>query len=241
MIITKCPVCLSRQAVFLRYLKGKRTAKYFKLYFCANCRSLFNFSAYKEDDKALIADKQWHINHFDRNTKRAIPLLNELKNLYPQAETFLDIGCGIGATVLQARRLGWEAVGIEPNPFAVEYAKDQFSLNVTCDYFKQDSFKNKFDIISCIHVLEHTETPRLLLKAAIETLNRPGLLYLSVPFKKKEKLWKYILFPNYKDSPFFDNDVHIIHFSHKSFRLLAEEFGVTSYKKMQDGYVFEFK
>lgn len=240
----ECPVCMSKRTFFLRCLKGQRTANYLRLYFCRNCHSLFNSSGYREDEKALIEDKEWHINHFDLVSKNTDILLNRLKEVYPKAKTFLDVGCGIGTAVLQAKSLGLDAIGVDPNPFAVEYGRERFSLDLRCNYFSPDLFQTKFDIITCTHVLEHLENPRKLLGEAIETLNAPGLLFVSVPFKKRLILnLIYILFPNFKGTPFCDNDVHITHFSHRSFRLWANEFGAQSYEYVKDGwqgYIFKF-
>ena len=241
---TQCPVCQGKKIISLRNLKGQRTAKYFRLYFCSNCHSLFNPSGYKEDENILMSDRQWHIDKFDYKSKNVSILLSKLKKIYPQAKTFLDIGCGIGATVLQAKSLGLEAEGVEPNHFAVEYAKDKFSLDLKCDYFRENLFSHKFDLIICDQVLEHLENPRQLFKAAIKTLNRPGLLYISVPFRKDPiRQLLYTAFPNLMGTPFFDNDVHITHFSHRSMKLWAKEFGANSCELIKcggKGYIFSF-
>ena len=240
----KCPVCSTKNILSLRKLKGKRTGNFIELYLCGNCYSMFNPSGYKENDNALKADLEWHIEKLDNKSNKALQLIKHLIEIEPEAKTFLDIGCGIGATVLQAKSLGLIAEGIEPNHFAVEYAQKKFSLNLKCDYFQENSYENKFDLIICDQVLEHLENPRQLFKAAIETLNRPGLLYISVPFRRDPiRQFLYVAFPNLMGTPFYDNDVHIVHFSHRSMKLWAKEFGANSCKLIKcggKGYIFKF-
>jgi SAM-dependent methyltransferase len=43
---------------------------------------------------------------------------------------FLDLGCWVGFTLDEARRRGWEAVGVEPSGFASAYARDRLGLDV---------------------------------------------------------------------------------------------------------------
>lgn len=242
---SKCPACYNQNIVYLRNVKGQRTDKELKLYSCNNCHSLFNPSGYVEEENALKADLQWHIDWFDYNAKKAPLLLNKLTSLLPQAETFLDIGCGIGATVLQAKSLGMKAEGVEPNCFAVEYGKKKFDLDLKCDYFRENLFTDKFDLIVCEQVLEHLEDPRQLFKTAIATLNRPGILFISVPFRKDViRQLIYNAFPNLPGTIFYDNDVHITHLSHRVMKLWAKEFEVDAYKRIKcygTGYAFQFK
>lgn len=234
--MTGCPVCLSTRLFYIRHIKGQRTGKYLRLNFCVNCHSLFNPSEYKEDDKAMMADKNWHVSNFNKVTNRTSILLTRLKAFNPTPRTLLDIGSGVGATVLQAKSLGFDAIGVEPNHYAVNYAKEQFSLDLRRDYFNRNLFQNRFDVITCIHVLEHLDNPRKLFQDAIETLNRPGLIFLSVPFIRAITLPIYTLFPNLRGSPFHDNDVHIIHYSHKAFGMWAQEFGAHSCEYIKDGW-----
>ena len=240
----KCPACNSPDLVYVRDLIGQRTGDTLKLYRCKNCDSLLNPSGYVEDEQALKTDLKWHLDWFGYNSQKAPLLLKKLISLYPEAQTFLDIGCGIGATILQAKSLGLKAEGVEPNRFAVEYAQEKYSLDLKCDYFGKDLFTQKFDIIVCEQVLEHLEQPRQLVEAAIATLNRPGILYIGVPFRKDlVRQTIYNLFPNLPGSIFCDNDVHITHLSHRSMKLWAQEFQADACQRIKccgTGFAFQF-
>ena len=240
----RCSVCESQNTNYVRQIKGQRTGKLFSLYFCQNCFSMFNPSGYKENNDALKLDLEWHINKFEDKKRNASELIQKLITIKPDARTFLDIGCGIGATVLQAKSFNLEAEGVEPNHFAVDYAKEKFAVDLKCNYFQESLYDRKFDLIICDQVLEHLENPQQLFKAAISSLNRPGLIYISVPFRKDPiRQIVYTAFPNLPGTLFFDNDVHITHFSHRSMKLWAEKFNADDYEFISiagKGYIFYF-
>jgi len=245
MLKNQCPVCNYHKLFSIRHLKGERTGKLFRLWFCRNCHSLFNPSGYREDDEQLCLDVDWHSNNYDDSVKKAELLIYNLLSEHDKAKSLIDIGCGIGSVVTTAKSFNLKAVGVEPNRFAVDHAKKKFGIELVCDYFKNGICKQKFDLVTCISVLEHLEKPRILLKDAINTLNPGGLLFVSVPFRGRNvlKVLMYILFPNLKGTPFSLNDEHIVHFSHKSIQMLAKEFGATSCKHVTwgwNGYLMRF-
>jgi len=73
---------------------------------------------------------------------------------------------GIGSSMRVARDFGLIASGVEPNPYAVLYAKRVYSLDIVCTYFDNNLFSKKFDFITIISVLEHLTDPRTLLEKA---------------------------------------------------------------------------
>ena len=241
----ECPVCNAKNTIIVRNLRGQRTGKLILLYYCNSCYSMFNPSGYRENNDVLKSDLEWHINNFDEHKIASDRLvIKQLMEAHPRAKTFLDIGCGIGATVMQARDMGLEAEGVEPNRYAVDYAKEKLSLNLTCNYFRKDLYERKFDLIVCDQVLEHLENPRQLFEAAVYSLNRPGLIYISVPFRKDPlRQLIYTAFPQLPGTLFFDNDVHITHFSTHSMKRWAADFQADSYQFIKiagRGCIFSF-
>jgi 2-polyprenyl-3-methyl-5-hydroxy-6-metoxy-1,4-benzoquinol methylase len=141
----------------------------------------------------------------------------------------LDIGCGIGTTLYIASELGLKVQGIEPNPYAIKYAKEHLPFNFIEGYFGPGSVSSNFDIIILDMVLEHVPEPRALVKEVFKVLNPGGILYLSVPNMKGgilRVLYSLIHQRGYK-SLFVDNDVHINHFSKKSISIMMKQNGGT--------------
>src|SRR3989304_2165739 len=72
--------------------------------------------------------------HFQRNylgtrETQAIPLWNEildaLERIVPARGNLVDVGCGVGTFLLQARRRGWDGRGVDISPDAVALACDR--------------------------------------------------------------------------------------------------------------------
>lgn len=114
--------------------------------------------------------------------KRFINLPFELAQLVHRPKgRLLDLGCGSGKSLLIAKQLGWDVVGLEIDPSAVKAAREQ-GLNVVQGDFRQlKQFKNEFDGIICSHVLEHVHFPLELLQLITEALRPKGVLMLSLP------------------------------------------------------------
>jgi len=109
----------------------------------------------------------------------------------PNKGKLLDVGCGSGNTLLSARQLGWDVVGLEIDSNAVKTAK-QRGLNVLEGDFRQlRQFENQFDCIICSHVLEHVHYPLELLEMLTKALRPQGVLMLSLPNAKSHVLEEF--------------------------------------------------
>ena len=101
--------------------------------------------------------------------------------LYPKVWTkvkgrVLDVGCGIGDFV----RLTKNAVGIDINPFNVEFCKKNgidAHLFTTTMPFNDDTF----DTVLFDNVIEHIYDPSLVLEEALRVLKKNGTLIIGVP------------------------------------------------------------
>ena len=94
----------------------------------------------------------------------------------------LDIGCGDGNMLFQAREVGWETYGIEPSNAMVRHCREDLKLNVVQGYFEEAIFPHDyFDCIVVSHVLGHVPDPSAFLDKAHDLLKTGGLLLLIVP------------------------------------------------------------
>jgi len=95
----------------------------------------------------------------------------------------LDVGAGKGEFVKEANQSGFKAVGVEPSPKFCKYGRKQFGVTMYEGQLNQveELKKEKFDIITLNHVLEHIDAPNKLIKSFHEYLTEDGLLFLEVP------------------------------------------------------------
>jgi 2-polyprenyl-3-methyl-5-hydroxy-6-metoxy-1,4-benzoquinol methylase len=93
----------------------------------------------------------------------------------------LDIGCGNGSFLEFARGAGWQVVGIEPDPKAVEAARSR-KLDVrqgSVEVFSAE--QEQFDGITLGHVVEHVHDPGTVLRACHRLLKPRGWIWLETP------------------------------------------------------------
>ncbi len=91
----------------------------------------------------------------------------------------LDIGCGGGILCEPLARLGAEVTGIDENDKAILVAKKHAQeMNLKINYklgnITDINFKTKFDVITCMEVLEHVKSVDLLIKKSRESLKSGG-------------------------------------------------------------------
>jgi SAM-dependent methyltransferase len=93
----------------------------------------------------------------------------------------LDVGCGNGDFLQFAQRAGWEAIGVEPDPKAVEVAHAR-GLTVHLGGLETlEAESEAFDGITLNHVLEHVHDPRATLEQCYRLLKSSGWLWLETP------------------------------------------------------------
>lgn len=103
-------------------------------------------------------------------------------NRFKSSGRLLDIGCGHGAFLHFAGKMGWESHGIEINEVAAKYAIDNLNINVFIKSIEDQNYPDEyFDCIVCNQVLEHLVDPLDTLKEVYRILNSNGVLVVSVP------------------------------------------------------------
>ncbi len=175
---TKCPICpnLELQANLKRHRK-------YRLFGCRACgvnfwwplefagKSFYDiaeFNAAKTEGEAPIF---WRERQF-------------LENPPISRGRLLEIGCGKGRFLWEAKKLGFEVLGVDISEKAVEIIKKLYNLpNVFRASLSEfaDTYIERFDIICFFEVLEHQNDPILFLSSVKKLLKPGGYIVLSVP------------------------------------------------------------
>ena len=110
----------------------------------------------------------------------------------PRRDALLEIGCGNGFFLQQARRQGWSEVrGVEPSADAVANAAPGLDGAIVNDMMKRGLFApESFDAVCLFQVLDHISSPVDLLEECLAVL-RPGGYVLA--FNHNVRAWSALL------------------------------------------------
>lgn len=101
----------------------------------------------------------------------------------PSGLNILEIGCGAGATIADLRRLGHSCTAVETSDAAREVAQnlhaDDENVHVFADI--DDSWDERFDVVTAFEVLEHIEDDAAAFAEWVQCLHPGGTIVVSVP------------------------------------------------------------
>ncbi|MBI5388565.1 MAG: FkbM family methyltransferase [Verrucomicrobia bacterium] len=147
--------------------------------------------------------------------------LKEILQFTRPTGRILDVGCGWGAFLLNARAHGFEPSGLELTRKAVRYANDELRIPVVNTQFLDTPYDAaSLQVVTMNHVLEHLPQPREALDKVFRTLKPGGLFCGIVPnvdsfcstTEREQWFW---LDPNY----------HYVHYSPATLRKHLEAAG----------------
>lgn len=130
---------------------------------------------------ALAAAEHWHFWF----APRARLLTGLIRKHFPEAKSFLEVGCGTGyVTGVISRDRAWERLaGAEVSADGLAHAARLLPPQV--ELMQMDArerlFSNAYDVIGCFDVVEHIAEDQTVLEAFREALTPGGGLVLSVP------------------------------------------------------------
>jgi len=97
---------------------------------------------------------------------------------YRQTGNLLEIGCNAGATLDVARRMGWNAKGVELCASASAFARTELGLDVFTGTVEAAAFPDDcFDVVFTNAVLEHLRDPLSVLRECRRILRPGGVFY----------------------------------------------------------------
>ncbi len=248
--ITKCQICKSNDlSQFLQTKDYFFTDEYFTLSVCNNCNFVFtnpvpdieSIGKYYGTEKYLSHDT--NSNGILGNIYKTVRYFN-LRGKYSLIKNFktsgqiLDIGCGTGEFLNFMKQKNWETFGIEPEVKAKEFAINNYHLDIFPEDKLNEFDKNKFDLITMWHVLEHVYDLNERLGIISDLLKNDGIFINALPIIDSPDAKK---FGNYWAG--LDVPRHLHHFSYESFSQLANNNGfkvIGSFPMKFDAYYVSY-
>tara|TARA_B100000579_G_C22799848_1_gene839144 strand:- start:572 stop:1495 length:924 start_codon:yes stop_codon:yes gene_type:complete len=143
-----------------------------------------------EDHYGIVPEEYWDNDYFfipENWMKNEINFFNELNSSAATdgSPCALDIGAGIGKTMITLQQNGFDVMGIEPGEQFHNHAVTKMGIDkekIIHSTLEDASFADKsFDWIIFGAVLEHLYDPYLALSKAMKWLKPGGLVQLEVP------------------------------------------------------------
>jgi 2-polyprenyl-3-methyl-5-hydroxy-6-metoxy-1,4-benzoquinol methylase len=143
----------------------------------AHYKTVYRSAEYQDIVRDLgIRSHEYRVERFGR--ERVGIMAEHVHVVRPR---LLDVGCSTGFVVEAARDAGWEAIGLDLNPSAVEYGRSR-GLDLRNVALEDAGFGDaEFDALSLFDVLEHLHDPVRTLRACTRLLRPGGILFLYVP------------------------------------------------------------
>lgn len=228
-----CPVCYKAKA---DYYASKNSYDFYR---CQSCSLIFvSPMPPQEVLQALYQDYHKTTQYtakLQSKIRRASKRIRSIKR-HTKGKRFIDVGCNAGFAVEAARRLGFDALGIDVDEKVIEIARKSFpQTEYQCISVQRLAESGeKFDLIYCSEVIEHLSIVNDFVEALAEILNEGGVMYMTTPdiahysvAKKAESLmlWDAIRPPE-----------HLCHFSKESLSYVLKKGGFSKVK-----FKFSFK
>lgn len=161
------------------------------------------------------------------NALARVPLVHDLAGStvmwvrHRENGKLLDVGCGNGHRLQVMRQLGWDVLGIEPDPHAVRAAR-QLGVPVLAGTLDEAGLSSDtFDAVTLGNVIEHVHDPIGLLRDCARVLKPGGQVALVTPNVESvgHKVWK-------RAWSSYETPRHLYLFSMETLRASAERAGL---------------
>jgi len=187
-----CPVCkTSNKEQFEKF--GD-----FSLYKCPQCDLVYSspMKALSSGEYSDFYNKTDFHEGFATALSTGQSLFLKRNSKKGEGAKLLDIGTSTGLFLHEARKRGFNVVGLETDKEAVLVGKKIFPKNV---FYQEDLERflergEKFDFVTLFEVLEHVEDPVKILEDAKKILHKRGKLAVFVPNRNRSpKLYQEMI------------------------------------------------
>ena len=150
--------------------------------------------------------------------------LQKIDQFVTKPVKLLDVGCGRGFFLDEARKRGWEVSGIDYSNRVINYATNFLKLIAQRANIFTFKSKQKFDVVTLNQVIEHVSNPNKLIKQCYRLLKSTGIIYIATPnissisAKIAKENFDYIIPPEHLG--FFNNKTLSLVLIQNGFRVL---------------------
>lgn len=200
MISMKCALCNDKQKLTILYnenfelgkitpntFSARRTPDrlHYRIVKCLICGLIFSNPIFEPDKiLSLYSESYFYYKGETKHLKKTYGeyLKKILTDKEPGKIKLLDIGCGNGFFLEEAREQGIEEVyGIEPSRKTAEKALKWFRGRIKVDILKPNLFKpSTFNVVCCFHTLDHVVDPNKFLRIVFNILKKNGVAFFIV-------------------------------------------------------------
>jgi len=162
-----------------------------QIYKCAACEYVTTPISAMADTVALYDDPEyfdgWGINlefdydRFEPSVHRQVEDYLRFIDTHTRGRSLLDIGTGHGLLPHMAHARGYEVEGTDLSRHVTDNVPAKAGFPIHHGAIEEIQFARKYDIITMLHVLEHTNNPVSTLSRSKELLSRDGYLVVVVP------------------------------------------------------------
>lgn len=182
---TRCILC-SR---FLRRIGEDFSGK--QIYKCEACEYVTTPISDATETTALYDDPEyfdgWGCNlefdyaRFEPSVHQQVQAYLDFIAAHTNGKSLLDVGTGSGLLPHLAKQQGYEVEGTDLSKHVSENVPAKAGFPIHHGPMEEIEFARKYDIITMLHVLEHTSNPLSTLQRCRDLLNNGGYLVVVVP------------------------------------------------------------
>ena len=148
---------------------------------CKGCGHLFNNFA----EPASSQESEYFLTNTPITESMLTRHQNTVDYLSPASNKtleVLDVGAGSGALAAAFAARGHHVTVVEPSTQIDFSSLKTYGAHIVNDTWPTATLKGRnFDLVLCVQVLEHIETPCEFLKSIVEVLKDGGKIYLEIP------------------------------------------------------------
>jgi len=161
--------------------------------------------------------------------KRYHELLDEFEG-YRKTGRLLDVGCGRGWFLKEAKKRGWEVYGTEYSEIAIERCSAQ-GIEMRSGALQQGMFPDAyFDVITSFEVIEHINNPNDDLALIAKFVRKGGLFYCTTP--NFNSAMRFYLKTDYNVIGYPE---HLTYYTRKTLKHVVEKHGFKCRKFLSTG------